>query len=582
MIISSSIRKLTPSLHLPRQKQPLSSSCRDCYKCVRHCPVKAIQVNGNHAQVVAKRCIADGRCTLVCPQAAKKVESAIETVDQFLNYHHKVAVSLAPTFVAAFGWETGKVVAALKKMGFSYVEETVEGAEWVANAHLKWLERSSSPVITSCCPTVVNLIEIYYPELLTYLAPVISPMIAHGRLLKKRYGKECKVVFIGPCIAKKGEKLEPDIDAVMTFKELLVMLHAAKINPESLEASDFDGPGAPRSHAFPAPGGLARTVSLSTDLLAKTIISIDGLDETIAFLDEFVTIQDKFRLIELLACRGGCIGGPGMTSEAGVYGRRERLLSYAQQKQQDVSDSLEEHAESLNLERIYKVRAVNEDEPTAKQIQEILSRTGKYQIQDELNCGACGYNSCREKALAVAKGLAEVDMCIPFMRAKAESRAGLIFEMSPNAIFVVDKQLRLLEANPAARQKFMLGQVYENVNLQTFFDPRYFQEALETKQIISGEVNYSAYNLVAWQSIVYLEQEEVLIGIFSDITKEKQQREKFDRVTEETLEKAQEVINKQMRVAQEIAGLLGETTAETKVQLTKLMRLIQNETEKGR
>lgn len=565
--------------------ETIKASCRDCYKCVRHCPVKAIRVNDNHAEVVAERCIADGRCTIICPQSAKKVESAIETVRDYLKSPQKVVASLAPSFVAAFPVESGKIVAALKQLGFDYVTETAEGAEWVAKAHLDLMKRSTGPLFTSCCPAMVNLIEIYYPELIPYLAPVISPMNAHGKILKQRYGNDCKVVFIGPCIAKKGEaQTDRDIDAVLTFQELEKLMEQAGIDPAILEAVACDGPGANRAHVFPSPGGLARTASLSTDLLAKEIISIDGMEEAIAFLDSFATVKDKFCLIELLACRGGCISGPGIDTSMGLYERRERLLSYAQaqEKQENKVRDDEGIPLSLDLDRLYVNRHIPESEPTEREIEEILARTGKYKPEDELNCGACGYNSCREKAVAVAKGLAEVGMCIPFMRAKAESRAGLICEMTPNAILVVDKDLTILEANPAALQKFALSREVHNVKLESIIDTRYFREAFQTKKIITGEVTFPSYNLVAWQSIVYLEQEEVFIGIFSDITKEKQQREKLDRMTEETLEKAQEVINKQMRVAQEIAGLLGETTAETKVQLTKLMSLIQNESGKGR
>jgi iron only hydrogenase large subunit-like protein len=565
--------------------ETIKASCRDCYKCVRHCPVKAIRVNDNHAEVVAERCIADGRCTIICPQSAKKVESAVATVQAYLQSGTKVVASLAPSFVAAFEWEPGLLVAALKKLGFSFVAETAEGAELVATAHLRLLGKADNPVITSCCPAIVNLIEIYYPELLPYLAPVLSPMAAHGAILKSRYGSDCKVVFIGPCIAKKGEAKSVDsVDAVLTFQELQALFTAVGIAPAELEPLPCDGPGADRAHVFPSPGGLARTAALSTDLLAREIITIDGLEESIAFLRIFAAVKANYSLIELLACRGGCISGPGMANEIGLYRRRERLLNYAQQKRREPNRGANNAARYIpDLTRTYSVRAPYEVEPLESAIKGILARTGKYRPEDELNCGACGYNSCREKAVAVAKGLAEVDMCIPFMRAKAESRAGLIFEMSPNAIFMVDKDLVILEANPAAKHKFMLDpEAVTGLQLETLFDPRFFREARDVQKIVSGEVAYPAYNLVAWQSIVYLEKEEVLLGIFSDITKEREQSAKLDRMTEETLEKAQEVINKQMRVAQEIAGLLGETTAETKVSLTKLMSLIQNEAGKGR
>jgi iron only hydrogenase large subunit-like protein/uncharacterized Fe-S cluster-containing protein len=561
------------------------ASCRDCYKCVRHCPVKAIRVNDNHAEVVADRCIGDGRCTIICPQKAKKVQSDLEVVKADLRRGAKIAVSVAPSFAAAFLEDSGQLVAALKKLGFCFVAETAEGAEHVARAHLQLVQKCNGPVITSCCPAIVNLVEIYYPQLLPYLAPVISPMAAHAKILKSRYGNDCKVVFLGPCIAKKGEIVaEGDLDAVLTFDELDELLQMVDGTPAELEPVAFDGPGAVLAHVFPSPGGLARTAALSTDLLAKEIVTIDGLEESIAFLNNFAQVRENYRLIELLACRGGCVSGPGIVNEMGLYQRRERLLSYALSKQQkpprQVADCTERFPPKLN--RTYSARPPQELEPTEDEIRLILAKTGKYQPEDELNCGACGYNSCREKAVAVAKGLAEVGMCIPYMRAKAESRAGLIFEMSPNAIMVVDQDLMILDANPTACQKFMLDEgAVAGLRLANVIDPEFFREAFQSRRIVRGEVNYPEYNFAAWQSIVYLEKEKVLIGIFSDTTKEKQQREKLDRMTEETLGKAQEVINKQMRVAQEIAGLLGETTAETKVLLTKLMNLFQNETGKG-
>lgn len=559
----------------------IKASCRDCYKCVRYCPVKAIRVINNHAEVVEDRCIGDGRCVMICPQKAKKVESSIELVTRYLQCGYPVAVSLAPSFVAAFSnSRPHQVLAALKIMGFTYVEETAEGAGWVAERHAELAKQAGHPVIASCCPAVVKLIERYYPQVTAYLAEVVSPMVAHARILKSRYGPETKVVFIGPCFAKKeeGHQFET-VDAVLTFREFEELLNRNQIDLQSLPGASFDGSGSVPARSFPAPGGLAKTARLSTDLLDREVISIDGLDETIEFLEHFDPNDRSLKLVELLACRGGCLSGPGMPQYLGVYQRRERLLRYAEETK-TVSGTVEPIAPELKRE--FSPHA-EEDRPSEAMIREILARTGKYRPEDELNCGACGYSSCREKAIAVAKKMAEVDMCIPYMRAKAESKATIICQMTPNAIFVTDKELRILEVNPAAEIKFLCKQ--EKVagsKLSTIIDPQYFKEALQTKELVTGEVSYPAYGLVAWQAIFYVEKEEVIIGIFADITKEKLQRERLDRVTEETLDKAQEVIDKQMRVAQEIAGLLGETTAETKVQLTRLMKLIQSEAGKGR
>lgn len=559
----------------------IEASCRDCYKCVRSCPVKAIKITDGHAEVVESRCIADGHCVLVCPQKAKKVADGKGLVRDFFLAKQKIAVSLAPSFVALEEFATpGQLVTALRALGFAYVAETAEAATLIAQEHLALVEKNrEGPVITSCCPVVVNLIERYYPTLIKYLAPVVSPMIAHGRLLKARYGPDIKVVFIGPCISKKDEyrraELQGSIDAVLTFQELRDMLTADGIEPNSVDPGAFDYSGG-TARIFPLPAGLAKTARLSTDLLAQEIIAIDGLEAVIDFLSRFEEVKDSLRLVELLACEGGCLMGPGLESNLSLYARRDRLLRYALSRPEREEPPGEDRP-SVSLTAVYAKRKLNRVTPTEEEIRQVLSKTGKNKPADELNCGACGYNSCREKALAVLEGLAEIDMCIPYMRAKAESRATLICSMTPNAIFVVDKDLQILEVNPAAEKKFLCQQ--EQVvgkDLELLIDPVYFKEALRTRELVTGEVAYPSYGIVTWQAIFYVEAEAVLIGIFVDITKEHEQRERLALMKGETLTKAQEVIDKQMRVAQEIAGLLGETTAETKVLLTKLIKMIKN------
>jgi len=574
----------------------IEASCRDCYKCVRHCPVKAIRVSNGHAEVIGDRCLEDGHCVAICPQQAKRVESDAGLVMEFIKSGAKTAAGIAPSFAADLGLEDpGQLVTALKKIGFAFVEETAEGAEWVAKEHLRLVKEATGPVITSCCPVIVNLLEIYYPHLLPYLAPGVSPMTAHGRMMKKRHGKETKVVFIGPCIAKKGERRREEnkgiIDAVLTFAELNQVLSAEGIDPALLEPGMFDREEAKSAHAFAVPGGLARSAPLSTDLLAEDVITVDGLEECLSFLEKFAEVKKDFRLIELLACRGGCVMGPGMKTGLSAYARRNKVLDYANNRrrgreltgeEEKTVPAMAEGAVPVALYREYTARAVEDPEggeqPSEEEIRRILARTGKLKPADELNCGACGYNSCRDKAIAVAKGMAEIDMCIPYMRAKAESRADLICRAAPNAILVVSSDLKVLELNPAAEKMlYCRNEEVKGKDLKSILDPKAFAEVLRTKKMVTGEAFYPAYGLAVWQAIFYVETEDVLIGILIDITNEKQQRERLDMVTRETLEKAREVIDKQMRVAQEIAGLLGETTAETKVLLTKLIKLIVNE-----
>jgi iron only hydrogenase large subunit-like protein/uncharacterized Fe-S cluster-containing protein len=575
----------------------VQASCRDCYKCVRSCPVKAIRVINGHAEVVEERCIGDGRCVRVCPQNAKKVENSMDGVEKLIRSESKVAVSLAPSFTGAFRLgNPGQMVAALKKMGFNYVEETAEGAALVAEEHRRLVATdvaaANKPLITSCCPAIVNLLEVYYHNLLPYLAPIVSPMVAHGKILKNRYGLDTKVVFVGPCIAKKGELRtetgKAAVDIVLTFQELTMLFSQKNIEINQCGSMVFDNPLHFDSRTFPLPGGLAKSAALSTDLLAKEIVTIDGLDEVIDFLAKFDEVKHSLRLIELLACKGGCITGPEMTNVATEFARRYSVIQFAEEhsaKDKDKGKSTDPWNEmdlDIDITNSYSPRDLCQLTPSEEQIREILARTGKIAPEDELNCGSCGYNSCRDKAIAVAAGMAEVNMCIPYMRSRAESKANLICQMTPNAIIVLSNDLRILELNPAAENKF-LGGKGQGVGypLSTIMDPKYFEEALLSKNLVTGEVTFPDYGMVAWQAIFYVEKDDILIGIFVDITQEKKQRERFSRVTDETLEKAQEVINKQMKVAQEIAGLLGETTAETKVQLTKLMNLIKNEERKG-
>lgn len=560
----------------------IEAGCRDCYKCVRSCPVKAIKITSGHAEVMEDRCIADGRCVLVCPQQAKKVADGKGLVRDFLLGKQKIAVSLAPSFVALDNISNpGMLIAALRELGFAYVTETAEAAELVAEEHLQLVQTNDGvPVITSCCPAVVNLIERYYPTLIKYLAPVVSPMIAHGRLLKAEYGADLKVVFVGPCIGKKDEyswtQLQGSVDAVLTFQEITALLREEKIDLTPTATSTFDHVGG-MARVFPTPGGLAKTARLSTDLLAEEILAVDGLEAVIDFLDRFEDVKSSLRLVELLACQGGCLMGPGLESNLSLYTRRERLLRYTRSSK-PVQDENGSELSSLSLSTVYAKRKLDALTPTDEAIREVLSKTGKTKPEDELNCGACGYNSCREKAIAVLEGMAEIDMCIPYMRMKAESRANLICNLTPNAIFVVDHNLRIIEVNPAAEEKFFCRQdQVVGADLELLLDPIYFEQALQTKELVTGEVAYPAYGIVTWQAIFYVETEGVLIGIFVDITKEHEQREKLALMKGETLTKAQEVIDKQMRVAQEIAGLLGETTAETKVLLTKLIKMIKNE-----
>lgn len=561
------------------------TSCRDCYKCIRACPVKAIRISFGHAEVVDERCIQDGRCVLVCPQGAKKVHSDLQRVKELIQNGEPVVASLAPSFVAAFPEATmGQVVSGLKRLGFREVRETAEGAEWVAQEHLRLLEEGRMNLISSACPAINNLICRYFPEHLEKLAPIVSPMVAHARLLHQEdQGK--RVVFIGPCIAKKGEALEDDVagevEVALTFAELREWFREANLDLTALPESDFDFSLVNWARAFPLEGGLLRSASLQTDLLSHDLVVITGVDRAQQFLRELREGKVNFKLIEMMACEGGCIDGPVLRSSLSFYERRNRVIAYTREHHHRAPVSLEvvRVVDPPSFRRIFTPQPVTNPPVPEEELRRILSLTGKFSPQDELNCGACGYDTCREKAAAVYHGMAEAEMCIPFMRAKAESFSSFLIAVTPNGIVLLDESLRIVDINPALRKMFELtGKLVVGKRVDEFMDPSPFVEVLRTRKAVTREIHYPQYHdLFARVSVFYLEKPQLLMGVFVDLTKEKEREAMMEKMREKTLEKAQQVINNQMRVAQEIASLLGETTAETKVLLGKLMKILRGE-----
>ena len=562
----------------------IEARCRDCYKCIRNCPVKAIRVSLGHAEVVDERCIKDGRCVLVCPQDAKKIQNDLPRVQELLRGEDPVVVSLAPSFVAAFSEGTeGQIVAALKKLGFQEVRETAEGAEWVAKEHTRLLSEGRKNIISSSCPAINALIYKYYPQYVSYLAPVVSPMIAHARLIRQEYGK-VKVVFIGPCIAKKAEveeeEVKGEVDAVLTFEELKTWFQEENISLSALEEEETGLSSVEWGRAFPVEGGLLKTASLDTGILSKEVMVITGIDRCRQFLDDLENARSSFEMVEMMSCEGGCIDGPVLQSLLSPYERRKKVIDYTEKAKMVYNPPPEKKFISLpSFSRDFVPHPVPRPEVPEEEIKRILSLTGKFSPQDELNCGACGYNTCREKAQAVYQGMAEAEMCIPFMRAKAESFSSFLIAVTPNGIVLVDENLRIVDVNPALRRMFGLtGKLVVGSKLDQFIDPSPFVEVLRTKRVVTKEVSYPQYqNLYVQLSVFYLEKSQLLMGVFVDLTKEREREALMEQIREKTLEKAQQVINNQMTVAQEIASLLGETTAETKVLLNKLMKILRGE-----
>ncbi len=560
------------------------ANCKNCYKCIRSCPVKAIAFQNEQARIVEEDCMLCGNCLKVCPQNAKTVKSEIDTVKGFLLKKEKVYVSLAPSYISAFECHEAKeVFAALRMLGFTYIEETAIGALAVSREYEKLMhDRKMKNIITTACPSVVLLVEKYYPELTGQLAAVVSPMLAHAKMLRETYGKRIRVVFIGPCLSKKDECNDMQntgmVDAVLTFEEVSSWMRSEGILVNGKFTEEIKTAGDMSARIYPVPGGILKTIGNKYKKYYRCI-SIDGVDRCMKILDSLKNEEVQNYFIEMNSCQGGCIGGPCMTEmKGGFLEAREKLMEYMRNGSGNTG-LLTGMDTRIDLHKKFINRSRSHGHPSEAVIQGILNSTGKFTRDKELNCGACGYQTCREKAIAVYNNKAQLYMCLPYMRERAESISNLIINTTPNAILALDNELRIQEINAAAREKFqvtmeeMIGE-----NIYSFLECEDFVKVLDSqKSIYDAKYYYDKFHMTVEQSIIFIPEQKIIIAIIKDITEAERLRRHMHEIRSENATLAQKVIEKQMRVAQEIASLLGETTAETKVALTKLKNSIMAE-----
>ncbi len=552
------------------------ASCRHCYKCVRNCEVKAISVENEQAHIMKDHCINCGHCLEVCPQNAKTFASDMDRVKGSLRQGMKVIISIAPSYLGVLEYDKpGQVVNALKRLGFYEVRETAEGAALVTKEYARLLEeKQMKNIITTCCPSVNDLIEKYYPSLVSMMAPVVSPMVAHGRLIKSIYGEDVKAVFLGPCIAKKEEAIGDErvrgaIDAILTFEEITGWWKEEGIDIHQCEDQPMGNPSPKVNRLYPISGGVIQSVLAGTAEEQYYKVHIDGLKNCMELFSELEKGEIQSCFFEVNVCEGGCIKGPASDKwqQSMVRAKMDIEKQVLHREEAEGIDGA-----SLDLHKTFIDRHVVDQQPSEQEMQEVLHAMGKYTKEDELNCGACGYATCRAKAAAVFQKKAEIGMCLPYALAQAESMSNIVMDVTPSMIMIVDKDMRIRECNKKAME--MLGVSREEAlerYIFEFIDDKDIMEVLTSKgQIIHKKMNLDTVKLKVVETIIYIDSLESVLVTYQDITKEEKAKEQHYNLKMETVEMAQKVIDKQMMVAQEIAGLLGETTAETKVTLSKL------------
>lgn len=546
-------------------------NCKNCYKCVRYCPVKAIEVQNHCAQIIEEECILCGNCTIVCPQAAKEDISDIPMLSEVLHAGKTVIASIAPSFAAYFHISYANMKAALKELNFTDAYETAEGAYLVKTEYERLIcENPGNTYISSCCSSVNTYIRKYRPDALLYLAPVLTPMQVHAKLLKERF-PGAVIVFIGPCISKKAERLEAgsEADFVITFDELKDYFSESGVTlPYGDEAVTE-----PKylSRMFPVNGGILGTLKKEE---TYRYISIDGFDRCAQAIDDVCSGALKNCFIEMSMCQGSCIGGPSFQKS-----NYSQLTSELRVKD---TSAVKKYAEDFNIKTDLALNTSFSDErivqiiPTEAQITGILHKIGKNSAEDELNCSMCGYSSCREKAIAVFMGKAEINMCLPFMKERAESFSEKIINVTPNAILTVDMDLKVQQINQSACKIFgLLPEDIVNQPVSRILDEFDFVEMItsETKQ--SVKYNFLVeYKVYLEQTFLYDRNNSIVICIMKDITHDRQKKNQLMQTKLQAAAMADNIADKQLRVVHEIAALLGETAAETKIAIHDLKETI--------
>jgi len=550
-----------------------TSNCKNCYKCIRHCPTKSIAFVNNKANIIHDTCILCGECYLVCPQQVKEVRNDIEEVKRLIASNKEVIVSLAPSFISNYQYSSlEEITDKLKKLGFAEVEETAIGATIVKQSYDEMLKEDRDVIISSCCHSVNLLIQKHYPEATPYLANVLSPMLAHGKDIKTRH-PGARVVFIGPCIAKKDEcdRNRDYVDLVLTFPELDAWLNEAGL--EFAKKNENWKKEFSKARFFPTCGGVIKSMECKEK--DYEYIAIDGVENCKRVLDDVVNGKIHKAFIEMSACSGSCVNGPMVNKDKGSVAASYLAINRSA-GEKDFTDGKIAYKD---IERNYRQIVFTEATPSEIDIEETLKKMGKEDKEKRLNCGSCGYDSCREKAIAIIQGKAVMEMCLPSLLEKAESFSDTIVSNMPLGIMVLDEELNIQLMNRAMTNilgvkdpKFLFHK-----SVTSILEPTEFYTALSGETVLRKKIYLSEYSKYVESSAIFDQNHHILVSIMKDITKEELHKQKQEEILKKSVDITDAVIEKNMRAVQEISSLLGESIAETKVALSSLKETLKDD-----
>ena len=546
------------------------TECQDCYKCVRECPVKAIRVIEGSAQVMPEACILCGRCTEVCPVGAKKIRDDLGKAMLLLKQKSRVYVSLAPTYRTEFGGlDSTKLIAAIQSLGFAGVSETALGAQEVSASCARLLSQGKNPLlISSACPSVVHLVEQYYPHLVPNITPVVSPLQAHTKMLKAAFGEEIGVVFIGPCVAKKNEA-EDSFDVSLTFTDLRRWFNISNIDWSSLKLdTDFSLGSAEEGGLYPIDGGMIKGIKFYNPPANTLFMSFSGVPEIVEAFDELdINSFDRPVFIETLACTGGCVNGPGVSKRGSTVHKRFKIQSLT-----PPAPASRQH-EELQIGKLFHTREIMKNTYSKAEIAAALLKIGKKKQEEELNCGGCGYDTCREFAAALIEEKAEPAMCVSYLRKLAQNKATALIKAMPSGVVIVDENLKIIESN-----RRFIEIIGGDASIVSEADPdlegAYLERIIDFHELFAKALKESTEvqiqdirqnGKIIRLTLFSIQKNHVLGGILQDITEPVIQQEQI-------IEKANEVMRKNLSTVQQIAFLLGENAADSEVLLSSIVK----------